>query len=81
MQHFQLGQRVLGAEHPLTLLAVDKLARLRAGSGRYTEAEVLFRRAVDGAERVLGKDNPTTIRFSNNLANLLSKPGRVEGGP
>ena len=39
--------------------------------GRHTEAEPLYRRALDGREKVLGAEHPDTLASLNNLAILL----------
>jgi hypothetical protein len=38
-------ERVLGPEHPDTLVSVNNLAELYRRQGRYTEAEPLYQRA------------------------------------
>ena len=46
--------------------------------GKLEEAEVLFRRALEGYERVLGVDHPDTLNSVNNLGGLLMKQGKLE---
>jgi hypothetical protein len=49
-------ERVLGKEHPDTLISVNNLAELYTAQGRYREAEPLLKRALEARERVLGKE-------------------------
>ena len=42
-----------------------------------TEAEPLYRRAIEIGEKVLGKDHPDVATSYNNLAMLLQGPGQV----
>jgi len=61
---------VLGKEHPDTLASVHNLAALYQAQGRYSEAEPLYKRALEAYERVLGKGHPDTLASVNNLAAL-----------
>ena len=62
------SERVLGAEHPDTLVSVNNLAGLYASQGRYGEAEPLYQRALAARERVLGAELPDTLgsRYAND---------------
>ena len=44
--------------------------------GRLEEAEVLYRRGLEGRERVLGLDNSSMLSSVNNLGGLLDKQGK-----
>jgi tetratricopeptide (TPR) repeat protein len=66
-----LGERVLGKDHPQTLLSVNNLAALYQAQGRYGEAEPLYVRALQTSERVLGKDHPDTLTTHLNLVVVL----------
>ncbi|GAB5520625.1 MAG: hypothetical protein RhofKO_28760 [Rhodothermales bacterium] len=68
--------RVLGLDHPSTLTSMNNLAGLLDSTGRYGEAEPLYRQALEGSERVLGLDHPDTLLSVNNLAGLLDSTGR-----
>ena len=68
--------RVLGPEHPATLMSVNNLAGLYESQGRYGEAEPLYRRALEARERVLGVEHPDTLVSVNNLAGLPRSQGR-----
>ena len=54
-------ERVLGKDHPATLISVSNLATLYDDQGRYSEAEPLYKRALEASERVLGKEHPMTL--------------------
>ncbi|APZ54423.1 Tetratricopeptide repeat-containing protein [Salipiger abyssi] len=66
----------MGPEHPDTLTSVNNLAVLYRSTGRYGEAEPLYRRALEARERVLGPEHPDTLRSVNNLAALYENTGR-----
>ena len=75
-QVLEASERVLGPEHPDTLLSVNNLAALYQAQGRYGEAEPLYRRALAARERVLGPEHPHTLLSVNNLAVLYRLQGR-----
>ena len=66
-------KRVLGKEHPSTLLRAGNLATLYKKRGRYAEAEALLKRVLETDERVLGKEHPETLSFAGNLAAQLGR--------
>jgi tetratricopeptide (TPR) repeat protein len=68
-------ERVLGKEHPSTLLNVNNLAELYRDQGRYAEAAPLYLRALEARARVLGKEHPDTLLSLNNLAALYEIQG------
>jgi len=57
-----LRNRVLGPDHPQTLVAMDPLEWTLNKEGQYTEAEKLERETLAVRLRVLGKDHPDTAR-------------------
>jgi tetratricopeptide (TPR) repeat protein len=44
----------------------------------YTEAELLYRQALEGRKRILGSDHPDTLQSVNNLGKALEKLDRLE---
>ena len=72
-------ERVLGPEHPDTLVSVNSLAFLLERTGDYAGAEPLYRRALEARERVLGPEHPDTLVSVNNLAGLLERKGDYAG--
>jgi CHAT domain-containing protein/tetratricopeptide (TPR) repeat protein len=69
-------ERVLGPEHPDTLISANNLALAYQAQGRYGDAESLYRRALEACERVLGQEHPDTLESMNNLAFLYHAQGR-----
>ena len=52
-------ERVLGPDHPETLVSLNNLAVLYDDQERYKEAEALYRRALEARERVSARSIPT----------------------
>ncbi|MEW1739757.1 tetratricopeptide repeat protein, partial [Nocardia beijingensis] len=61
-------ERVLGADHPDTLVSRNNLASVYKAAGRVVEAIPLYERTLADRERVLGADHPNTLGSRNNLA-------------
>jgi len=78
-QALQVGERVLGPEHPSTLDSVNNLAALLESKGDYAGALPLYQRALEASERVLGPEHPDTLASVNNLAFVLSSKGDYAG--
>ena len=68
---------MLGPDHPDTALSLNNLAVLYDSQGKLTEAEPLYRRALEIRERVLGPDHPDTALSLNNLAVLYQVQGKL----
>ena len=66
----------MGPKHPDTLGSVNNLAVLLKSQGKFTEAEPLHRRALEGYEATLGPKHPDTFTSLNNLAGLLESQGK-----
>ncbi|GAB6042989.1 CHAT domain-containing protein [Endothiovibrio diazotrophicus] len=66
----------LGETHQQTLIALNSLEFAINAQGRYGEAELLYRRALEVRERVLGEEHPDTLVSANNLAFLYQRQGR-----
>ena len=60
--------RVLGAEHPDTLSAMENLAATYRDQRRWKEAEELGLHVKDARLRVLGVDHPDTLSAMGSLA-------------
>ncbi|PWW80874.1 TPR-like protein [Tuber magnatum] len=71
-------EKASGLDHPNTLLAVNNLAVVLRGLGRYKESEAVNRRALEGYEKGFGLDHPKTLMAVNNLAVVLWEQGRYE---
>jgi tetratricopeptide (TPR) repeat protein len=71
----QINHRVLGEEHPDTLLTMNGLGALYYLEGKYTQAELLFEKALEGQRRVLGDEHEQTLTSMFSLANVYMKQG------
>ena len=60
--------RVLGIEHPYTLISMDNLASTWKGQGRDLEALNLMKECVQLRQRILGFNHPHTLSSSMTLA-------------
>jgi tetratricopeptide (TPR) repeat protein len=70
-----IQRRVLGPEHPDTLLSMGNLAHFLTENGRYTEAEKLYRQTLDIRRRVLGPDHPNTAGTIYSLGCIAARKG------
>ena len=61
-------------------LAEAHVARGRAfyHSGRYDEAEKLYRETLEIQRRVLGQDHPDSLQATRNLVNLYEAWGKLD---
>jgi tetratricopeptide (TPR) repeat protein len=64
--------RVLGAEHPNTLMGASNLAASLADQGKYADAERIQREVLVVEKRVLGAEHPKTLTSANNLSLTLA---------
>jgi hypothetical protein len=71
-QALQGLEKVLGLEHPRTLISVSNLAEVLNAQGKYEAAEELNRRALEGRMKVLGPDHPDTVKSVNHLAEVVT---------
>ena len=69
--------KILGKEHPDTLLSVYCLAHSLHQQKQYKEAEVLYQRAYAGMKKVFGEKHPTTEICLQNYSSMLRE---VKGG-
>jgi eukaryotic-like serine/threonine-protein kinase len=69
-------RRVLGPEHPDTLISMNNLALLYREQGRYGQAEPLFTKVLKVRRRVLGPEHPDTLDTINDLAELYREQGK-----
>ena len=73
----EASRRVLGDEHPSTLITISNLGFLLQEQGRLSEAEPHYREALEASRRVLGDEHPETLISISNLGNLLLDQGRL----
>jgi len=70
------ADRVLGRDHPDTIVSLTNLAELYSRQSRYAESERLYERALESRRRVLGKEHSLTLASANRLALLYFDEGR-----
>ncbi|WP_146179949.1 tetratricopeptide repeat protein [Micromonospora sp. RP3T] len=70
-------ERVLGADHPDTLIARSDLALTYETTGRVELAVVLLEQVLADSERALGPDHPDTLTSRNDLATAYVSVGRT----
>ncbi|MFJ3588038.1 tetratricopeptide repeat protein [Streptomyces sp. NPDC090231] len=70
--------RVLGPDHPDTLVALDDLAAAYGDTGRGQEALRLGERVAEARTRVLGPEHPHTLETLDNLAASYDDVGRTQ---
>ena len=70
-------RRLLGEEHPNTLLAINNMGALLLSQGRFAEAEPHVLEAMEVRRRVLGEDHPATLMSINNVGALLRFQGKL----
>jgi hypothetical protein len=76
VQVLEAKKRVLGAEHPDTLVSMANLALTYKNQGRWKEAEELQAKELNICSRVLGAEHPDTLTSMNNLASTYSNQRR-----
>ena len=69
--------RILGNDHPDTLISRDNLARAYESNGRLNEAITLYEQTLADSTRILGHDHPSTLASRNNLAGAYESNGRL----
>lgn len=72
----EMREKVLGKEHPATLVSLSNLALVLQNQGKYKQAEEMNRRALEGYEKVFGKEHPGTVTSLSNLAMVLQNQGK-----
>ncbi|ORY31577.1 TPR-like protein [Rhizoclosmatium globosum] len=72
----ETSKRVLGPDHPDTLIALNNLALLYYSQGKYEQAEPMYNECLSTSKRVLGPDHPDTLTIMSNLALLYKFQGK-----
>ena len=67
--------RILGNDHPDTLISRDNLAGAYEADGRLNEAITLYEQTLADSTRILGNDHPNTLASRNNLAYTYQHAG------
>lgn len=71
----EIGERVLGGEHPDTLLWRNNLAHTLQGLGDFAGARKLHEQTLEVMERVLGIEHPYTTICAWNLLQIVRDLG------
>jgi eukaryotic-like serine/threonine-protein kinase len=74
----EIRKRILGEEHPDTLVSMNRLADLYQHQKRYPEAELLMLQTLEIRTRVLGEEDPLTLSSMNGLASVQLRQNRHE---
>jgi tetratricopeptide (TPR) repeat protein len=78
VQVMETRKRVLGIEHPDTLLGIGNLASTYRDQGRLKEAKELELQVIETRKRVLGIEHPDTLVSIGNLALTYMNQGRLK---
>jgi len=70
-------RRVLGEEHPDTLISINNTGSLLHLQGKLSEAEPFYREVLASRRRVLGQDHHDTLISIGNMGSLLQLQGRL----
>jgi hypothetical protein len=72
----EISRRVLGTEHPDTLISRNNLAAIFAREGRTQEAIELFEETIELTIKVFGTEHPNTLICRISLINAYKQAGR-----
>jgi Tetratricopeptide repeat/TIR domain len=78
-QVLEARRRLLGPDHPDTLLSMNNLAMTLRVLGDADGAADLHRQVLDARRRLLGPEHPDTLTSMNNLADTLRVLGDAAG--
>jgi len=70
-----IQEKILGKNHPRTVVTLNNLALLYKAMGDYSRAEPLYQRALAICEKTLGPNHHDTATTLNNLAVLYQAMG------
>lgn len=76
LQVMETTKRVLGDEHPETLISMNNLSFIYSKQSQWKEAEELFVQVMEMRNRVLGDEHPNTLLSMGNLALTYNNQGR-----
>jgi tetratricopeptide (TPR) repeat protein len=76
VQVMETRKRVLGEEHPDTLLSISNLASTYRNQGRWKEAEELGVQVMETKKKVLREEHPDTLTSIGNLASTYRNQGQ-----
>lgn len=73
---FATRRKILGDEHPSTLMSMNMLALVLKELDEFEEAERIHRQALELSRRVLGETHPLTLEIMNHLALVAKRQGK-----
>ena len=71
-------RRILGDDHPYTLVSASNLAVRLAALGEHEQARRMDEDTLARRRRILGDDHPDTLTSAKNLASRLAARGEHE---
>ncbi len=71
-----IRRRMLGDEHPDTLVSINHAGRLLNARGKLAEAEAHHREALEAGRRALGDEHPVTLYAMMDLGVVVEAQGR-----
>lgn len=71
-----LDERMLGSEHPETLISKSCFAEALTYQGKHKEAEAMHRETLALRKKILGSKDPDTMTSMNSLALVLYRQGK-----
>jgi hypothetical protein len=74
----ELSVKVLGPEHPDTLMSMGNLTGALKSQGKYEAPEETHRLTLELSKKVLGPEHPYTLISMNNLTVALCRNNRYQ---
>jgi eukaryotic-like serine/threonine-protein kinase len=75
-QSVEIRRRVLGPEHPETLMSMSNLADVYEDEGKYAQAEALYSQTQEIQRRVLGPEHPLTLYTLSHFVFMYQREGK-----
>lgn len=70
-------EKVLGKDHPETLVALQNYGLILEAKRKFQEAEIVYRECLTRRERLYGKLNPASCSTAFVLADMIRKLNRL----
>jgi hypothetical protein len=77
-EELAMERRILGSDHPTTLLTMDQLAQTYSRLGQHDRALELLKQVQEAQSRVLGPEHEQTLSATHNIGVVLEQLGRRE---
>ena len=75
-QVLDMREKLLGAEHPHTLLSMSEMAMTYSSQGKWNKAEQLIVQVLDMRKKLFGAEHPDTLTNMSNLALTYLNQGK-----